>query len=661
MRFEAIKIHNYRQYRDLTFDFSLNGANDIHLVIATNGTGKTNLLNAINWCLYGDEPHASGTAVEGEEKADKLPLANIQSLSECRNNKDAVCMVSVVIEATDAGSKYTFTRTANVSVETELQAGRDNFEVSLTTVDGITKFYDGEAANVIVYEKMPRKIREYFFFDGEQLLNYFGITGTNVSHLRDSIYEIAQVNIIDKSVITNLNNILKEYNRQIKASHNSANIANIADEIEMVQNSIDNKNLEIEALAEQIESAEEEIKRCSQLIKATESVVDDNERYERNKAEIEEKEAELKGIKLEIAKFIRKYIVKIMLHKVNTRTNEYIEMRKNDKDLSPVSDMEILIKSIQEHKCMLCGGNLTQETEHHFNSLIQKYESNISLQKLVEIKNDIRRGLDISEYGSEKNSLFYRYNNAEERIGKLSEENNELFKRISNVTGLDEIKVAMQQRVNNEKLRDTNREKIGSYKSEIINLENKLQDKKTKYSRALEDDEACKSIQERYEFVQRAMDLLVKIKNGIVTDITTQLESKTMELFDALIWKKGTYGRVELDANFRLKLYHKVTMTSCLNSCSAAEKELLALAFTLAVHEVSGYDNLLFIDTPVGRVSDENRENFAKVLLDISKKKQIILAFTPSEYSEEIKSVLNDSTASTVSKLDTDEITTGMR
>lgn len=190
MRFESIKIHNYRQYRDLTFYFSLNGANDIHLVIATNGTGKTNLLNAINWCLYGDEPHASGAAVEGEEKADKLPLANIQALSESRNNKDAVCMVSVVIEATDAGSKYTFTRTANISVETELQAGKDKFEIGITAADGITKFCDGEAATEIISEKMPRKIREYFFFDGEQLLNYFGITGTNVSHLRDSIYEI---------------------------------------------------------------------------------------------------------------------------------------------------------------------------------------------------------------------------------------------------------------------------------------------------------------------------------------------------------------------------------------------------------------------------------------------------------------------------------------
>lgn len=659
MRFESIKIHNYRQYRDLTFDFSLNGANDIHLVIATNGTGKTNLLNAINWCLYGDEPHASGAAVEGEEKADKLPLANIQSLSECRNNKDTVCMVSVVIEATDAGSKYTFTRTANISVGTELQAGKDKFEIGITAADGITKFCDGDAANEIICEKMPRKIREYFFFDGEQLLNYFGITGTNVSHLRDSIYEIAQVNIIDKSVIENLDSFIKKFQKQIKEL--SPNTNSIADEIDTIQKNIDSKEKEINILTEQIAMAEEEIDKCNQLIKNTDTVVEDNKRFEGNKAEIKDKEAELITIKKDLAKFIRQYLVKIMLRDVNSRTNEYIEMRQNDNDVSPVADIDILKKSIQTHKCAVCGENLAQATEHHFQELIQKYDSNISLQKLVEIKNDVRRGLDVSEYESAKKALFDRLNKASEKIRKLQEENEVLFKRISTVTGIEEIEAATHQREDNEKLRNSNREKIGKYKEQLESMRKNLQEKNKEYSDALAANQACKEIREKYEFVQRAKDLLVKIKNGIVTDITTQLEGKTMELFDALIWKKGTYGRVEFDANFRLKLYHKITMSSCLNSCSAAEKELLALAFTLAVHEVSGYDNLLFIDTPVGRVSDENRENFAQVLLEISKKKQIILAFTPSEYSEEIKSVLNDSTASTVSKLVTDEITTKMR
>lgn len=74
-----------------------------------------------------------------------------------------------------------------------------------------------------------------------------------------------------------------------------------------------------------------------------------------------------------------------------------------------------------------------------------------------------------------------------------------------------------------------------------------------------------------------------------------------------------------------------------MGSCSAAERELLALAFTIALHRVSGHDSLLFIDTPVGRVSDDNREYFAQKLIEVSATKQLILAFTPSEYSEEIR------------------------
>lgn len=472
-----------------------------------------------------------------------------------------------------------------------MQAGKDKFEIGITAADGITKFCDGDAANEIISEIMPRKIREYFFFDGEQLLNYFGITGTNVSHLRDSIYEIAQVNIIDKSVIENLDSFIKKFQKQIKEL--SPNTNSIADEIETILKNIDSKEREINTLTEQIAMAEEIIEKCNQLIKNTESVVEDNRRFEDNKAEIKEKEAELITIKKDLAKFIRQYLVRIMLRDVNTRTNEYIEMRQNDNDISSVADIDILKKSIQSHKCVVCGGDLSQEKENHFQELIQKYDSNISLQKLVEIKNDVRRGLDVSEYESAKKALFDRLNKTNEKILKLQEENEVLFKRISTVTGIEEIEAATHQREDNEKLRDSNREKIGKYKEQLESMRKNLQEKNKEYSDALAANQACKEIREKYEFVQRAKDLLVKIKNGIVTDITTQLESKTMELFDALIWKKGTYGRVELDANFRLKLYHKITMTSCLNSCSAAEKELLALAFALAVHEVSGYDNVL--------------------------------------------------------------------
>lgn len=658
MRLDSIEIMNYRQYRDLSFDFLANRLSDIHLIIATNGTGKTCLLNAINWCLYNDEPHVSGAMTEGERKTDKLPLANIGAIKDSKTNGDTVCPVTVKIKASDGAIKYIITRSAKISTETEMQVGKDSFEIQATGEDGVTSFVSGNSANDIVNEKLPKKIREYFFFDGEQLLNYFGITGTNVSHLRDSIYEIAQVNVIDKSVIANLNQIISRFQKNIKDL--SPDTTTISDAVEEIRRNIENKEKEIVTLNEQIVSANESIEKCDQLIRNTDQIVEDNNRYDSNTTEIKEKELEIKTIKRELTLFVRKYLIRTMLLQVNTNTYSYISERERQNELSPV-DINVYKTSLENHQCSVCKGHLLPDTERYFRELIQKYDSNVSIQKLVEIKNDVRRNLDVSEYESEKQALFTRLNKAEDRNKKLQEENDVLFQRISTVTGIQEIEDAMNQRRINTELRDTNIEKIGKYKEQLENMKKELTEKEKEYNDAVSKNKACAEIQEKYKFVLRAKDLLVKIKDGIVSEITSQLESKTMELFESLIWKKDTYGRVELDANFRLKLYHKVTQSSCLNSCSAAEKELLALAFTLAVHEVSGYDNLLFIDTPVGRISDTNRENFANVLLEISKSKQIILAFTPSEYSDEVRAVLNESTVSNVLYLETDEISTNLR
>ena len=131
----------------------------------------------------------------------------------------------------------------------------------------------------------------------------------------------------------------------------------------------------------------------------------------------------------------------------------------------------------------------------------------------------------------------------------------------------------------------------------------------------------------------------------MMLEVKEKMTTVTMEIFKDLLWKKDTYDHIELDKNYRLELYHKDGFPS-VGSCSAAERALLALSFTLALQKVSGYDSMLFIDTPVGRVDTENRSNFAEILSDIAKGKQIIMTFTTSEYSSEIQEVFEEKTNS---------------
>ena len=51
----SIEFENYRQYKNITIEFPQNCENNLHILKAKNGTGKTTFLNAILWCLYSQE------------------------------------------------------------------------------------------------------------------------------------------------------------------------------------------------------------------------------------------------------------------------------------------------------------------------------------------------------------------------------------------------------------------------------------------------------------------------------------------------------------------------------------------------------------------------------------------------------------------------------
>lgn len=126
-----------------------------------------------------------------------------------------------------------------------------------------------------------------------------------------------------------------------------------------------------------------------------------------------------------------------------------------------------------------------------------------------------------------------------------------------------------------------------------------------------------------------------QVEAAIVSEVRKEMECRTEQLFRGLVWKNSKCDRISLSDQYQLSLYDKEGY-SCAGTCSAAERSLLALSFTLAMHEVSGFESPLFIDTPIARASGENRENFARTLVGISESKQLILAFTPDEYSESI-------------------------
>lgn len=171
----------------------------------------------------------------------------------------------------------------------------------------------------------------------------------------------------------------------------------------------------------------------------------------------------------------------------------------------------------------------------------------------------------------------------------------------------------------------------------------------------LEKEVKVKKLKKQIDFCTKALDVVRKTKEKIMIETRNQIESEAKKLFFELIYKKETFKDIKIDEDYNINLIHSMGY-ECLGSVGAAERELLALSFTLALHKVSGFDSPILIDTPVARVDEMHRANFAQVFSEVSRHKQIILLFTPAEYSEEISKLLEQRSSNIYKlKLSSDE------
>ena len=653
MRLISVKTHNFRQYKDLELTFPKNGSYDIHILEASNGVGKTNFLNAINWCLYGDEPHKSGIFQRDdihETKVDSnsLPLYNIEVMQELKETGASFCLVKVIVELDIDGEKYTFTREQSFKVDNGVPFGQEKRTCSRLTSFGNTEFLQEDDIYTKLQTVLPKDIREYFYFDGEQLLTYF--RDSKRRNVRDNVYTIAQINILD-TVKKHLKSTKDYYkNEYLKKD---PKLSDKETELNSAKENREALKLKLDQTVSELKKAEKELAIINSDINGQEFISVYNNNYNDKKKLLQSYEEDLSRLYSERDRFIRDSIINILLYHNNKSVTEYINNRQEEDDaFTDLRDTDIE-ESIANCECKLCKQKLDKTKLQVLKFLLEKIKGNSSMKKIAELAPLIRNSLDINDFTSRKNTLLKSIEDKNYAIEGITKEIDELDVKLKEFgsNAVANIAELIQKRKDYETLLEKKKKEQHNFSSQLEDVKNQVAKLEIEYKKALNLAAEQESSKKYWEFASESYDVLNKVINDLAETGRNRIAERTEKLFGELIWKKDTYGRVELAEDYSLKLYHKYNNKSCLDSCSASETELLALAFTLAVHEVSGYDSFLLIDTPVGRVSDTNRKNFAEVLLKISTEKQIILEVTPSEYSDEIKDVLSQPELSSYARL----------
>ena len=225
------------------------------------------------------------------------------------------------------------------------------------------------------------------------------------------------------------------------------------------------------------------------------------------------------------------------------------------------------------------------------------------------------------------------------------EEESKLNTYLMNIPNAEAITKAIEQKKIFGAKRDSIIAKRGAEEAHKKDLDNQYvaQDKKLKA--LIDKNKQLQKVNAQVEYCKKCRNILKETRLELLAESRLEMEQETLGAFTKLLWKKDAFSKVEILEDYTFRLIDNYGAQT-LGSCSAAERALLALSFTLALQKVSMHDSLLFIDTPIGRVDPDNRQNFVNTLCEIAKSKQVILTFTPAEYDVKVAAALQGKYAS---------------
>jgi len=627
VRIERMVVRNYRQYEDLDVRFPKQ-TRDIHVFVAMNGTGKSNLVNAINWCLYGDEPHLS-------DVSKSLPLLSLGAIRKGRGGQVETSVQLWLLEE-DRGP-ITFVRTVRYEIVDgkPMESARD-FEASSLDREENTGLLSGQQAQGFVERILPKSLRGFFLFDGERLDNYFRReTGQQI---RNSVFEISQVDLL-KRLEEHLGEVVKDLARE--AGRNDPTIGKTQETLELTQAGIDRLDREIEQTKRQVAAAQDHVKKLQERLSSLPDAKAMEERRreltERVKEDIE-RIKELESSRREL--IVTQYTTLALLPAI-AGAMDLINSKQDSGEIPPSVDPVLLRQALRQSECFVCGRELDDRAVATINTLLQKHQLSTHIgTTLLAVKHPLRIFLDSP--GKARDEL----RSLRDQIARLTKREKDVDAQVAQIDielahhDLEAIRQLQAQRatweqVERDKLLEMGR--LGGSKTIAENLARGLGQKR---DQELRKKAKADQISLQVELASTALRAVQAAREEIMSETRSRVAAETNRLFFELVWKKHSFKEVSIGEDYSLSVAHNMGF-ECMGSLSAAETELLALSFTLALHHVSGFDSPLLIDTPVARVSDISRENFASVLADVSAGKQTIVLFTPSEYSSELAGVID--------------------
>ena len=643
MKLISAKFQNFRLLRDLRLDFSTSDDKKLTVIRASNESGKTTILNALQWALYGDD------ALPNKGKGYRLfPID-----WDVPDGRAIPISVQVDFEKTTSGLKTNKTNRYRLirSVEETTDGHKQNskielFELAETGADPINP-PEAQIARLL----LPSNLREVFFTDGDRALNFIEADSPTEKRkqIRDAIQSLLGLDVIE-SALDHLKKTISGLNKDSQNIGSNTELIQIVTELEeinkkaeLLENERDDAKLQFDAVNQSLSEIDKDIEAA--LVKG------DQEELNRK---LKKAETELNGIRNREEKLVSEHsqlfrnppLFRDLLAPVFEKSFEKLnELRDQGKLPSPT--IPVLVERLTGVTC-ICGESLDEHSSdgsrrrEHIEKLIRESGKADELQKCL---TDLYFGslaLKPIEIIHEQHWIA-EYNRISIRHDELETQRVELEKDLA----------ALEVQL--EGIKDTDIQELRSTKQDYIARRDSLNDARIEHERELERlKERHRSLtathnnlitkQKRGKRILARLDAtrdISKILQNSYDRITNEELQKVSQLMNTLFLEMigadaeqgAIIQKAEVSKDFDILVYGP--NERALNpdrDLNGASRRALTLAFILALTNVSEMAAPNVIDTPLGMMDGFVKRSVLKTTVQESS--QLILFLTRSEIKD---------------------------
>ena len=628
---ESIELSNYRQFKgDHCLKFHYNPEKNVSIILGKNGAGKSNILNAITWCLYGIEVHSDKKVYNSSD----IPIINATVISELDTGKKASAEVKItlhtqqgmwIIERTIVGFK-------NPMGLLTYEFG--NLKV-VRKIKGETITDEGEDTQILINNLLPVDLRSFFFIDGEQLREFFKFRSPE--KVAKAVEQVSQLELIEKAD-EHLRELKRDLRKDVRESTPKLEV--IHQKLQSNDEKIQENLKTITTLRESIENWQGELQEIREYLISTNNgdlknlisertTIDNDLRQLENDLAVHYREKN--RYLVEVAPFI---YLKKEIEQSKALIEENIEAKTKLHNIS-----RELIKSILSEKKCICGKEIDNEAK----VILKSYSDEFVFSDLRDIfisgKNrydDILKNL----FGFRDKIDGYNVKIQEKR-NQIETKNRRLGQIKENILNFNEDEITQK-----EVQRDDLFKKISTKEQaiKILEKQNQVYKKSTHDLQQEEEKEIFKDqknemLRKKLEMVDNALKVFTKTSDQIKYLVRKHVEKTTASNFFKLIRKKEAFKEISINEKYEVSVLHAKGF-NVVDHLSAGEYMILGLSFMSSLMTISGFKAPVIIDTPLAKIDDEHRDHITSKLPHFVEGTQLLLLVTPTEYDEMVKTNL---------------------